>query len=366
MLHAPCTMLLFILADPTDIPRPQAKKTEYVGRLKDGKTRGFQVLVLAVPYRGRAIPFHFITYSSKTMMDEGVSRNIEHRRALRELKEIIGDKPLVMDREFSYEGLISDLVEEGINFVCRLNVSNNPKFTDEEGNEVTLTISPGEKVFYRGLYYKGKIKVNVAGKWDKGFKEAIWIITSLDPEEGLLIYEERVKIEESFRDLKRLLNLEKIMSKKRENMEKVIALVLMAYAIGLLVGEALRDRMYGGDHTDHGGDLDRGDRSGGDSDRPLDKGGGYRSDLRPMAYESGGNRSKKHLGNHPPWAGVGDNHADHHRYSGSQGKKWKLYSGLFVLLRHKIRLGKEVIRQMISEVIEFFRRLVLGYVRSYV
>jgi hypothetical protein len=30
------------------------------------------------------------------------------------------------------------------------------------------------------------------------------------------------------------LNLEKIMSKKRENMEKVIALVLMAYAIGLL------------------------------------------------------------------------------------------------------------------------------------
>jgi hypothetical protein len=58
---------------------------------------------------------------------------------------------------------------------------------------VTLTISPGEKVFYRGLYYKGKIKVNVAGKWDKGFKEAIWIITSLDPEEGLLIYEERGK-----------------------------------------------------------------------------------------------------------------------------------------------------------------------------
>jgi len=35
---------------------------------------------------------------------------------------------LVMDREFSYEGLISDLVEEGINFVCRLNVSDNPKF----------------------------------------------------------------------------------------------------------------------------------------------------------------------------------------------------------------------------------------------
>jgi transposase len=64
------------------------------------------------------------------------------------------------------------LLEEGIEFVCRLNVSNNLKFKDGE---------------------------------------------------GLLIYDERMKIEESFRDLKRLLNLEKVMNKKRENMEKVIA-----------------------------------------------------------------------------------------------------------------------------------------------
>jgi len=130
---------------------------------------------------------------------------------------------LVMDS--SYDGLIS--LDEGIDF--RLNVSNNPKFKDE----VTLTLTPGEKVFYRGLYYKGKVKVNVAGRWDKGFKEAIWIITSLDTEDGLRIYDERMKIEEGFRDLKGLLNLEKIMNKKMENMEKVIGLVLIAYAIGL-------------------------------------------------------------------------------------------------------------------------------------
>ncbi|MCD6540654.1 hypothetical protein J7K76_02340 [Candidatus Bipolaricaulota bacterium] len=28
-----------VICDPTEIPRPQAKKTPYVGRLKDGKTR---------------------------------------------------------------------------------------------------------------------------------------------------------------------------------------------------------------------------------------------------------------------------------------------------------------------------------------
>ena len=31
----------FVICDPTEIPRPQAKRTPYVGRLKDGKTRGF-------------------------------------------------------------------------------------------------------------------------------------------------------------------------------------------------------------------------------------------------------------------------------------------------------------------------------------
>jgi len=129
----------FILADPTEIPRPQAKKTEYVGRLKDGKTRGFQVLVLAVPYRGRAIPFQFITYSSRTIADEGSSRNLEHRRALREVKELIGDKPVVMDREFSYERLFADFAEEEIEFVCRLNIGNHPTFKDEEGNKVILS-----------------------------------------------------------------------------------------------------------------------------------------------------------------------------------------------------------------------------------
>ena len=31
----------FVIGDPTEIERPHAWKTEYVGKLKDGKTRGF-------------------------------------------------------------------------------------------------------------------------------------------------------------------------------------------------------------------------------------------------------------------------------------------------------------------------------------
>ena len=57
----------FVLGDPTEIERPQAWKTEYVGTLKDGKSKGFWALVLATAYRGRAIPCGFVTYSSRTI-----------------------------------------------------------------------------------------------------------------------------------------------------------------------------------------------------------------------------------------------------------------------------------------------------------
>jgi len=91
-----------VLGDPTDIERLQAKKTEYVGKLKD-KQLGFQILILATPYQGRAIPFSFVAYSSRTIGTEMRSRNMEHSKAIGELKELLGDKILVLDREFSYE-----------------------------------------------------------------------------------------------------------------------------------------------------------------------------------------------------------------------------------------------------------------------
>ena len=235
----------FVIGDPTDIERPEGKKTPYVGWLKNGK-RGFQILFFSVPYRGRSIPFHFITYSSKTIDEKGSSRNLEHARALRETKELIGNVPVVLDREFSYEGLMVDFIEEGMKFVIRLNNSRKPTITDKKGNRIDLYVSKGKRIFLRGVYYKGKVKVNIAGEWKKGFKEPLWVITNIEPEKALKIYKARMKIEESFRDLKDILRINKIMNKKQENMEKMIALLLLAYVIGFLVGEEIRDRAYSG------------------------------------------------------------------------------------------------------------------------
>ena len=55
---------------------------------------------------------------------------------------------------------------------------------------------------YEGVYYKGKVKVNLAGKWEKGFNKPLWVIGSLKPSELLGVYGLREKIEEMFRDLK--------------------------------------------------------------------------------------------------------------------------------------------------------------------
>ena len=232
----------FVIGDPTEMPRPQAKKSEYVGTLSDGKTSGYWLLILSTPFHGRAIPCHFVSYSSKTINTEATSRNQHHFEAFSEIKDLLGDKPLVLDREFSYLGLMENLVLEKINFIIRL--KEGPKFTDQEGKLVNLSIHKGETRILNKVFYMGKVFVNVTGVWKEGFRKPLWIMTNLDAEQGLAIYSQRMKIEESFRDMKSLLGLEKLMNKRRDHMEKVVALLLIAFAIGLWSGETLRSTLF--------------------------------------------------------------------------------------------------------------------------
>jgi hypothetical protein len=238
----------FVIGDPTEIERSQATKLPYVGWLKDGKTLGFQIFPLAFPYHGRAIPFDFITYSSKTIRNKtNNSRNWEHLRILRGMQKRLEDIPIVLDREFSYEGLLEAFILEEMKFVIRLNVANGVNFTDVDGDPISLTINTGETVICKKVKYRGKRLVNLIGHWKGGMAEPLWIITNLEkPEEALAIYQSRMKIEESFKDLKSLLHLDKIMNKSQEYLEKMIALVMLAYAIGLLIGEKIRAVAYKG------------------------------------------------------------------------------------------------------------------------
>src|SRR4030067_657827 len=307
----------FVIGDPTEIDPPQAWKTEYVGTLKDGKTKGFWVLVLATPYRGRAIPCGLVTYSSKTIAQKLDSRNLNHFRAFEALKDMLGERPLVLDREFSYLELMLNLVEERVNFAIRLNLrANPPKFFDQDGQRVALTISPGETVIHNRVWYLGKVCVNLIGTWKKGLSEPLWGMTSLVAQEGLRIYFARMKIEETFRDLKSMLGMTKLMNKQQVYMEKLLAILLLTFTIGLLVGEELRDLLYG---------------------EPI-------PEIEPVDEQEciPGSPSLK------------------------KGKKWKRYSGLFVLLKQKWTLSHEQKTAVLDAALTTFRGLVYPNVRTFV
>jgi hypothetical protein len=305
----------FVLGDPTEIPRAEAWKTSYVGTLMDGQTKGFWLLTLATPFRGRALPFHFVTYSSKTINHEESSRNLKHLSALAPIKDLLGEKPLVFDREFSYLELLENLHAEHVHFVIRLSWrSHPPELINAQQHSIALTIAPEETEIYRQLYYKGRVPINVIGVWKKGLSEPLWVMTDLKAEVGLDIYFKRMKIDECFRDLKNLLHLDKLMNHQPEPLEKMIALVMLAYSIGVLIGEAVRDAVFG-----------------------------------EVIQDSTRVVPTERIPNQPTLR---------------QCQKWKHYSGLFILLKQKLEIPLKRRRKIYRQVLPVFTRLIQHPVRT--
>lgn len=304
----------FVIGDPTEIERPHAKRTKYVGTLMDGETKGFWMLTLATPFRGRAIPFHFLTYSSRTFEEQPSSRNLEHFKAIQEIRQLIGARPIVFDREFSYRELLDDLVKEGVHFVIRLNLgSHAPNFyyDVEQKHPLRLLVAPINKPqIYRQVYYMGEVCLNVVGIWRYGFKEPLWIMTNMDPEAGLALYDQRMKIETCFRDLKSLLHIDKVMNKSQVYLDKMLAMVMLAYAISLVVGEAIRDVQYAQVSPD---------------------------DLNLLVVPEVDRRSR-----------------------------WFLFSGPFLLLKHRYRLDRPTLKRIASIALLIFAHLIFANVRTLV
>ena len=304
----------FVIADPTEIERPHAHKTGYVGTLKDGRTKGFWMLTLATPLRGRAIPFHFLTYSSRTFEDQPSSRNLEHFKAIQEIQQLIGSRPIVFDREFSYCGLLQSLVEADVKFVVRLKTgANSPNFYYEadQKNPLQLLIAPINKPrIYRQVYYMGKVCLNVIGIWRYGFTEPIWIMTNMPPYTGLALYNKRMKIEICFRDLKSLLHIDKVMHKSQVYLNKMLAMVMLAYAVSVVVGEAIRDVQYARVSPD---------------------------DLNLLKIPVDDKRSR-----------------------------WYLFSGPFLLLKQRYRLDRCTLRKIVTAALLIFTHLVFANVRTLV
>ena len=104
------------------------------------------------------------------------------------------------------------------------------------------------------------------------------------------------------------------MNKKQALLEQMIALSLLAYVMGVWLGEAIRDVTYGNLHIAQ----------------------------VPQA-----------LLNHPP-------------IDPNLHPKWLLYSGLFVLLKQKLRIPRHALSQLVLIAGNAFVYLVFDNVRSFV
>jgi len=115
-------------------------------------------------------------------------------------------------------------------------------------------------------------------------------------------------IEETFRDLKSLLTFDKLMNKSQVHMEQMAVLVLRAFTIGFLVGEALRDEPYGAPAS-----------------------GPAAPGTPPPATESAESKARR---------------------------KWQRYSGLFIVLKRKLTLAAKRLRLLHNQVVVAFAQLV--------
>ena len=156
--------------------------------------------------------------------------------------------------------------------------------------------------------------MNLIGYWRKNLSKPLWVMTSLEPKRGLEIYLKRMKIEQTFRDCKDLLHLPKLMNKKQALLEQMIALSLLTYVVGVWFGEAIRDITYGM----------------------------LAIDQLPEALL---NKPPVDVNAHP---------------------KWLLYSGLFVLLKQKLRLSVDQVDAIAQTSARTFASLIFGGVRSFV
>jgi hypothetical protein len=123
-----------------------------------------------------------------------------------------------------------------------------------------------------------------------------------------------MKIELTFRHCKDLLHLPKLMNKRQDYLEKMIALVFIALVVGLLFGEAVRNVTSG-----------------------L---------LEPHQIQA-------HWLNNLP-------------QTLTQHRKWKIFSGSFVLLKQKLKFPAYILTQIAQAVLNIFPALIFPNVRSFV
>jgi hypothetical protein len=74
-------------------------------------------------------------------------------------------------------------------------------------------VSQGEGQVHTRVLYRGQVRANLIGRRERGLRQPMWVMTDLEPQQGWDLCQQRMKIDESFRDLKGLLGLHRIINR---------------------------------------------------------------------------------------------------------------------------------------------------------
>jgi hypothetical protein len=185
---------------------------------------GFETLAFAVQTQmGRALPVwaDCLTYPIKKIG----SQNLFILKNIKLFKKALGFYPrFVFDRGFMIPSLIEFLLKEKVIFYLRIKKGKKLLWIDKKGNPKKQTAEQiGKKTKDTTVFLYGKrlrlVVSPVPKDPDSKGKKEPWYILSTDERSSrkkiLKVYRQRFEIEESFKDLKHLFNLKKLVIKKK-------------------------------------------------------------------------------------------------------------------------------------------------------
>lgn len=204
-----------------------------------------QLLMVSVPYAGRAIPLLWVTTTYRAFKD---SQNRIEERLISSLTQIIPQEKriiLIADRGFGRASLVNFLIKLDILFVLR--VKADVIITTRGGRKINLrklNIKAGRIKWFDDIAYRadGRVdKVNLAvtlAEPKLGEKEDPWLlVTNLRTKDtAIQNYKLRFDIEEWFRDLKTELGINDLQTKNLDRVRRLVLISSIAYGLLMLVG----------------------------------------------------------------------------------------------------------------------------------
>lgn len=205
---------------------------------------GCQALMVSVVYGKRALPLCWGVVRGK----KGHLSDALHCQLLQQAARLVPTERQVVflgDGEYNGLGLLKALGDLGWQFVCR--IPKNTLLSQPDDTTLWalpwLNLQPGEQVVLEDVTFTGQGfgPVMLVGLWHPRHKEALYLVSNCDlPEEALLYYKQRFRIETLFSDQKsRGFQVAHSHLRVPERLERLLIATCLAYVWLVCLGAAV-------------------------------------------------------------------------------------------------------------------------------